>query len=139
MRKFGLIIPKAASTSRILQVHFFCLIIGVPAQVSGQQYYGCYVGKRIWVNEDFTNGHTGSPAYIHNPPNTLHYFSNRCSDESTKTCMIYDVDGVLLYEGNLGTVSFDNCPLDDYVWLLCIFTAVTAAFMMQKGRFYKAA
>ena len=106
--------------------------------------YGCRLGLRIWTIPDYKY-HAGVPYSLNDfdhDGNADGYTNNtgRCSAGSYGTCtIINDLDGAVystVAAGNIGELShfsIDNCPLDDNIPLLAIFTlaAVFAAKRKQ--------
>jgi hypothetical protein len=97
--------------------------------------YGCRHGLRIWTFEDTSNPHPNYPSY-YNYSNTYDngykQFDGRCYNGGTSDCYIYHPDGTLRHQGTLGYISFDNCPIDDYVFALFIFAFSVAVIRLKK-------
>lgn len=99
-------------------------------------FYGCRHGSRIWTDEDTSNPHPNYPSYYNysnTDDNGYRNFAGRCYNEGTSACYIYHTDGTLRHQGTLGNISFDNCPIDDYIPVLFIF-AFIFAFIRLKSR-----
>lgn len=115
MKKLRLIIPLS------ILILFLCL----SSSYADTPIYGCRFGSRIWANEDLTNSHPNYPAYFNysnTSDNGYNNFSGKCYDGGSSPCYIYTTDGTLWHQGTLGSISYDNCPFDNYIPLLLIFT-----------------
>ena len=108
--------------------------------------YGCRLGLRIWTTPDFKY-HAGAPYFLNDfdhDGNADGYTNNtgRCSAGSYGTCtIINDLDGAVystVAAGNIGELShfsIDNCPLDDNIPLLAIFT-LAAVFTAKRKQLH---
>ncbi|RZL45811.1 MAG: hypothetical protein EOP00_16730 [Pedobacter sp.] len=126
MKKFRFIIPKV-KISIILFLLFFSL------KASAQTQYGCRFGLRIWSDLD-ASPHPQTPAYYNysnSSDNGYSNFSGRCPDAGTSPCYIYHTDGTLRHTGTLGFIY--DCPLDDYIPALIIFTIGIALVRLKKA------
>ncbi|MES2446432.1 MAG: hypothetical protein V4546_04585 [Bacteroidota bacterium] len=127
MKKLFFIIPKV-----LLSLFFF--LFSASNLYADTPIYGCRVGLRIWTDPDIYH-HSGSPYFINDidENGTDDSFSNnagRCGAGATTPCYVINkIDGSyrhtsmgLPVAGVLDYYSIDNCPIDNYIPLLFIFT-----------------
>lgn len=127
MKKLSLIIPLLIASTLLTP-----LILHADTPISG-----CRFGSRIWTNPDMINSHPAYPAYFNysnTADNGYSNFAGRCYAGGNSPCYIYASDGSLWHQGTLGDISFDNCPIDDYVPVIFIFTAGIALIHIRRHK-----
>ncbi|WP_316794880.1 hypothetical protein [Pedobacter agri] len=133
MKKLGLIIPLLI-TFQLL--NFDSVFADTPIR-------GCRLGMRIWYTVD-TKYHSGEPFFLNDldengTDDGFNFLSGRCRSGISSSCTIINKsDGTIFISPTYGSVgelsdfSLDNCPIDDYIPLLIIFTAGVAFTQIRK-------
>jgi hypothetical protein len=133
MKKLGLIIPLLIAFQFLKSDSVFA---DTPVR-------GCRLGMRIWYTVDNIY-HSGEPFFLNDldgngTDDGFNFLSGRCSSGILTSCTIINKsDGTIFNSPTYGSVgelsdfSIDNCPIDDYIPLLFIFTAGTAFFQIRK-------
>ena len=137
MKKLGLIIPLSF-VPPFLKTSFLILVMALVPRSLYADRYGCFVETYpfyIFHNEYTAMG--GNPNYLfssdaNNNPDTYYIRNGRCPLADQIPCYLYNFNGTLKAVGYVTDFSIDNCPIDDYIPLLFIFTAGIAFFQIRK-------
>lgn len=133
MKKLGLIIPLLITFQLFKTDSIFA---DTPVR-------GCRLGMRIWYTID-TKYHSGEPFFLNDLDESgtddgFNFLSGRCSSGISTTCSIVNKSNGTIFNsptygsvGELSDFSIDNCPIDDYVPLIFIFTAGIAFLKVTK-------
>jgi hypothetical protein len=138
MKKFLFIIPINSFLCIVSVIVFvFTFLKFTPSY--GIDYYGCHVlagsTQRVYLTEVAPFDHTKFTGTLSGLGGYTDQSTGECLDDLGPTCTVYYGDGMggtttTEYKSGFYGHLYDNCPIDDYIPVLFIFTVLIVMFKM---------